>query len=108
MNTRDALKTLDSEIGKSLEKDRWHKALLEKMTLEIDGIRPKVISDPVYRNLLELLKFRHFTHYYFELDYDWDKLNFLLKKFNHVKDPVKKEISTFRSVLSSLLNPDDK
>ncbi len=64
----------------SLDKDQWHRSLLEKMTLEIENVRPKVICEQVYHGLLELLKFRHFSRYYFELDHDWDKLLFLLKK----------------------------
>ncbi len=44
------------------------------MILEIEGVRKAVISDETYSNLLEFLKFRHFKRYYFEFDYDWDKL----------------------------------
>lgn len=43
-----------------LPPDRWHKALVEKMTLEIDDVRPALLSgEASKRRALELLKFRH-------------------------------------------------
>ena len=44
----------------NLPSDRWHKALLEKMTLEIAGLRPALIeSESMKAHTVELLKFRH-------------------------------------------------
>ena len=37
----------------------WHKALLERMTLHIDGIRPALIDLSISLRIEELLKFRH-------------------------------------------------
>lgn len=38
----------------------WHKALVEKMALEIPGVRPALLTEePLKRRALELLKFRH-------------------------------------------------
>jgi len=88
----------------NLDKERWHRSLLEKMTLEIEGVRPRVISQSVWQGLLELLKFRHFSRYYFELDYDWDKLRFLLKKFNDVHVQVRTDICGFDCFLNTLLS----
>jgi hypothetical protein len=85
-----------------LHKDKWHSDLLHKMTLEIQGIRKAVISDETYIILVELMKFRHFRRYYFEFDYDWDKLEFLEKKYNQVKVLVKKDLNNFESFLRLL------
>ncbi len=94
----------------SLDQEQWHRSLLEKMTLEIEDIRPKVISGEVYSALLELLKFRHFSRYYFELDYDWDKLLYLLKKFNEMHDRAKADLLEFEAFLNRLAhgNPECK
>jgi hypothetical protein len=75
---------------------------LDKMILEIEDVRPQVISSSTYLGLLELLKFRHFSRYYFELDYDWDKLKFLLKKFNDIHVQVRMDISDFERFLDKL------
>ena len=51
----------------SLLKNKWHSDLLDKMILDIEGIRPPVVSSKTYKNLRELMRFRHFKRYYFEL-----------------------------------------
>ena len=79
----------------SLLKEKWHQDLLEKMTLQIDGVRSAVITNETYNILLELLKFRHFKRYYFDFNYDWDKLDFIQKKFNHGVTNVKKDLNEF-------------
>jgi hypothetical protein len=91
----------------SLESERWHQSLLNKMVLEIPDYRPRVISDLTHRTLSEFLKFRHFTRYYFELDYDWDKLHFLIKKFNDIHCIIREEILAFESYLSELAGIDE-
>lgn len=91
----------------SLPRDRWHQALLEKMTISVPDHRPKVISDQTYRCLLELLKFRHFTRYYFELDYDWEKLDYLLRKFNGVRVRLREDLADFEAFLSDLAGSEE-
>jgi len=106
-NYYTCIETLFVRISKffenNLDKEQWHRSLLEKMTLEIEDVRPKVICESVYHGLLELLKFRHFSRYYFELDYDWDKLKFLLKKFNDIHIQLKIDLSNFNYFLNRLL-----
>ena len=105
-NYYTCIETLFVRISKffenNLDKEQWHRSLLEKMTLEIEDVRPKVICVSVYHGLLELLKFRHFSRYYFELDYDWDKLKFLLKKFNDIHIQVKTDLFEFDCFLNRL------
>lgn len=86
----------------TLSKEKWHQDLLQKMRLQIDGIRNAVISDETYNILVELLKFRHFIRYYFELEYDWDKLDFIKKKFKQADEKVKEDLSEFLIFLENL------
>jgi hypothetical protein len=107
-NYYTCLETLFLRISKffenNLDNEQWHRSLLEKMTLEIEGVRPKAIGDSVYFGLLELLKFRHFSRYYFEMDYDWDKLRFLLKKFQEIRVRIRTDLSNFDEFLKRLLS----
>jgi len=89
-----------------LDAGHWHQSLLKKMVLEIPDTRPRVISENSFRILSEFMKFRHFTRYYFELDYDWDKLRYLIKKFTEVHVNVRDEIATFDEYLTNLANLD--
>lgn len=65
----------------NLDKEAWHKQLLYKMSLNIESIRPALLSKQSYLPLEELLRFRHFRRYYFSFDYDWDKLTLIDKKY---------------------------
>ena len=86
----------------NLIKDQWHRDLLEKMTLEIEGVRIAAVSEENYTKLIEILKFRHFRRYYFELEYDWDRLEFLRKKLIEAHPVVKKDLKRFIEFLSSI------
>lgn len=86
----------------SLDERRWHSDLLEKMTLRIEGIRESVVSPATLSLLVELMRFRHFKRYYFELEYDWDKLDFLLGKYQECKRLVRQDLQRFIEFLDSL------
>ncbi|MBI3987954.1 MAG: hypothetical protein HY343_13605 [Lentisphaerae bacterium] len=72
------------------------------MTLQIDGIRELAVSDEAYPLLVELMKFRHFRRYYFELDYDWERLDYLCAKFVRVRPLVTRDMAVFVSFLDAL------
>ena len=85
-----------------LAEDHWHTDLLEKMTLSIEGLRAAAVSEENYPALLELLKFRHFRRYYYELEYDWDRLDFLLKKLRQAHPRAIADLRRFQDFLRSL------
>jgi len=86
----------------SLDTAHWHQDLLEKMTIQIDGIRPQVVSDEAAPIFMELLRFRHFCRYYLEFDYDWDRLDFLQKKLAQVRPLVRRDLAAFLAFLEQL------
>ncbi len=104
-NYYTALETLFLRVSQTFENNlspaRWHAELLDKMILEIDDIRPRVISNDTRDALRELMRFRHFKRYYLEFDYDWDKLVFLEKKFSAVRDSIHGEIELFIRLLTA-------
>jgi len=87
----------------NLSADRWHADLLEKMTLNIDGVRIPAISPEANQALGELMRFRHFRRYYFELEYDWDKLTFLQKKLAVARTIIPQNLANFRGFLTQLM-----
>ena len=82
--------------------DRWHKDLLQKMALEIEGVRAAAISEAALPPLLELLRFRHFKRYYFEMEYDWDRLDFLVEKLRQAHPLVTCDLERFGRFMSAL------
>lgn len=105
-DTYTCLETLFLRISQffenSLSSERWHQDLLEKMRLDITGIRKAVISDSTFLLLYELLRFRHFKRYYFSMDYDWDKLEFLTRTYVRLIPAIHGDLADFESFLQAL------
>jgi hypothetical protein len=62
------------------DKNQWHAQLLHRMTLDIEGVRPRVLSDRSADCLDELRRFRHLFRSAYALSLDpgrlrlvWDK-----------------------------------
>ena len=85
-----------------LSSDHWHSDLLEKMTIQIEGVRIPAVSESNQGNLVELLKFRHFRRYYFEVEYDWDRLDFLVRKLEQAHPTVQTDMERFLEFLRAL------
>jgi len=86
----------------SREQRRWHRDVLKKMTLTIRGIRKRVVSDATFHELDELLRFGHFKRYYFEFEYDWDRLEVVRKKFLSARRRVVQELEAYNDYLEEL------
>jgi hypothetical protein len=66
-------------VARALEGDApggpdWHQALLASMSLEIEGIRPAVLSAQAVTHLRHLLSFRHFFRHAYSVDLDPQRL----------------------------------
>ena len=85
-----------------LDANRWHTDLLDKMTLHIEGVRNPVVGEQTAKWLGELMKFRHFRRYYFELEYDWDKLDYLQKIFGKAHESLPGDLESFKDFLRQL------
>ena len=91
-----------------LDAERWHADLLEKMVLRIDGVRDAVLSEETARDLGELMRFRHFRRYCFELEYDWDKLEYLQGVFARGTERLPSDLERFQAFLTRLLEAGGK
>ena len=105
-DTYTALETLFLRVSQFFENrlasDRWHSDLLEKMTLEIPGIRQPLIAQQTYQHLAELMRFRHFKRHYVEQQYDWDRIDFLAQTYEKVKPLVARDLNDFDRFLIQL------
>ena len=107
VNYYTAAETLFLRISQFFEnelaREKWHQDLLQKMTLRIEGVREPVVADATELLLVELLKFRHFKRYYFQFEYDWDKLDFLQKKFDALRLQLEGDLDRFSAFLRQLM-----
>lgn len=97
-----AFQKISQHFENHLDPARWHADLLEKMTLKIGGVRIAAVSDPAFGPLLELQRFRHFKRYYFELEFDWERIDFLLAKLRAVQPIVKADLQRFCEFIRQL------
>ena len=104
------IETVFLRISRFFENDlageRWHHDLLEKMRLDLPGIREPVIAEETAGLLAELLRFRHFKRYYFDLDYDWDRIGFAQKKYAQAQPLVRRDLDRFLGFLRRLVAAD--
>ncbi len=89
----------------SLSASHWHAELLEKMTLSVTGRRAAVICVETRLLLDELRRFRHFARYYFDIDYDWAKIEFLFGVLDRVVPALAEDLNEFLIFLSRLDEP---
>jgi len=70
--------------------------------LRIPDIREAVISDETFVLLDEFRRFRQFKRYYFSMDYDWDRIDYLTKKFDQLSRRYPNELKIFSAFLERL------
>ena len=101
-----ALETLFVRVSGYFDSDLpqgcWHAILLEKMNLEIEGIRAKVVGDRNLVRLRELLRFRHFRRCFVEMEYDWARIDFLLATLDEAHPTVLSDLGAFGAFLGEV------
>jgi len=82
---------------------RYHKELLRRLSLAIEGVRPALISKESYKELAELRAFRHFFRhaYFYELKYE--KIISPLQSADKLKSLYEKDISQFFTTIEDEL-----
>jgi hypothetical protein len=81
------------------ESERWHKSLLYKMTIPIEGLRPRVISDEMAADLDEFLAFRHLFRNIYGFELKGDRIDYLAAKMKKVAGRFSGEIEEFLAFL---------
>jgi hypothetical protein len=61
----------------NIEASRWHRDLVERMSLEIEGIRPAVLRAADVPLIDELRAFRHVFRHIYQTQLDAEKLRFV-------------------------------
>lgn len=85
-----------------LTPDSWHKDLLRRMTFEIEGFRPRVISDQLYLLLDDFRGFRHKFRYTYSFELDWERERVVARKFKKTWVDMKNEMKGFIDKLDTL------
>ncbi len=96
-------KNIAKAFENNIEQDYWHKSLLERMLLNIQDIRPAVISEESYKCLNELRAFRHFFRHAYDTDIEKDKFGIVADRVYKLRDSFKNDLEKFLHFLDSLI-----
>ena len=85
----NAIEQMGLRVAKAFENNiddeqGWHSALLTRLAIRIEGVRPALVPQELKGPLRDLKAFRHVFVHAYELDLDPDKLALLLKYADEV------------------------
>ena len=86
------------------DQSQWHAELLERMTLDIEGIRPAVISKESLLYLDEMRRFRHLFRNAYLLRFDPERLALVLRDARRLQACYGDELNAFLIFLDSLID----
>lgn len=84
------------------EGDRWHRRLLDAMTVDVPGLRPPVLSSPVAAAVEPYLRFGHVFRNLYGFDLDWEQIRPLLERLPGVHGALVVDLRAFEELLRSL------
>jgi len=100
IGVENILKMIAEELNGGVPRgEGWHKRLLHSMALEVKGLRPPVISNELYHDLLKFLGFRHVVRQAYGFQLDEKKLGELEKIFKRTWKRFSMEMKKFCAFL---------
>ena len=91
--------TIDDRIPAG---ENWHKELLEQMTLEIEGIRPALLSNAARDLLDEFLRFRHRVRNIYSFNLLPERVKNLVEKLPEAHERAKRDLFAFIQFLEQI------
>ena len=79
----------------------WHKDLLKRMRIEVQGYRPKVIDNELFNLLDDFRAFRHKFRHTYAFELDWEREQLVAKKMIRTKISLEKQIRLFLNQLDA-------
>ena len=80
---------------------RWHIKLLRRMSHQVEGVRPALLSSETYRLLDGLRSFRRFFRHAYTTSIDYDLLIVNLRKARQVKPLLERDVEKFLEQLGA-------
>ncbi len=87
-----------------IEKGFFHKPLLDRMRMDIENIRPALISEESYKYLIDLRAFRNFFRNVYNEDINPKKFKIIADKTAKVRTPFDKDFTEFLTFLDLIID----
>lgn len=92
----DLFKIIAREFENNIDTtSKYHYELLKRMSISIEGIRPKLLSETTFVLLDNLRAFRHFFRHAYSYELDKRKINIVLEDALKLKEIYKNDINDF-------------
>lgn len=83
------------------EEKKYHRELLKRMSLSIEGVRPALLSEVCFRLLDSLRAFRHFFRHAYSYELDPKKVDIVLKDALNLKSLYGRDLDSFLKKLGA-------
>lgn len=80
----------------------WHSELIDRMTLDIEGIRPRLLSADTAALLHRLRSFRHFFRHAYRVELEESEIQSNVKRVQQVDPLLRADVERFLAALSAL------
>ncbi len=91
-----------SHFGNEIRETEWHKSLLERLKLNVPGLRPPVLSQESFENLQALRGFRHVFRHAYDYVLQWDLMQPNVELLPKAHEVFTKDVDRFLEYLQSL------
>ena len=81
---------------------RWHTLLLDRMGRDIEGMRPRLLSDTALEALDELRRFRHLFRHLYRYNLDAEGVQKALRQAHRLQEVYSEDLEHFIAFLDSL------
>ncbi|WP_448563130.1 ribonuclease toxin HepT-like protein [Trichothermofontia sp.] len=95
-------RTFENQID---DRSQWHSTLLRRMTLDIQGIRPKLWSQASYQELDELRRFRHVFRNAYTIELDPQRVAIVITQAQCLQSLYQADLEQFKAFLDTLAQP---
>lgn len=107
-NFYSGMEDLFEEVAKVFEnyveeREKFHIKLLKRMKLNVEGVRPNLLSEKSFKVLNELRKFRHIFRHAYDYELDAGRVKELSQMVMDNFSQVKKDLDEFKSFIRSAL-----
>ncbi len=80
----------------------WHRDLLRRMLLDVEGYRPRVIDEDLFRLLDDFRAFRHRFRHSYSFELDWERERLVVAKYRKASALLRSQVEGFLSKLDEL------
>ncbi|MBI4586533.1 MAG: hypothetical protein HY717_21190 [Planctomycetes bacterium] len=98
------LSRIAHHFGNEIERDEWHKGLLERLKLDVPGLRPPVLSQESFDHLNALRGFRHIFRHAYDYVLRWELMKPNVLRFPAAHQAFLRDLDHFSRFLQQLVS----